>query len=93
LEVSIKEEMNYFGRLKSLSVDGTYRSPQNTQLFSQITVFNFDSKSDSDSFLKYFLCLIGLSCYCTCIVPSSTLCFIMLLSPSYCVWLLALKGR
>jgi hypothetical protein len=33
LEVSIKEEINCFGILKSLAVDGTYRSAQNAQLF------------------------------------------------------------
>jgi hypothetical protein len=38
MEVSIKEEINYFGRLKSLPVEGTYRSPQNAQLLWNMTV-------------------------------------------------------
>jgi hypothetical protein len=42
MEVSIKEEINYFGRLKSLPVEGTYRSLQNAQLFSDMIVLIFD---------------------------------------------------
>jgi hypothetical protein len=47
MEVSIKEEINYFGRLKSPPVEGTYGSHQNAQLFSEVTL-NFGSLNMSN---------------------------------------------